>query len=54
MSNGTALTEDNLKVAAKEIIKLEKKHYYGEDNPRDRLKTIRGIIDNNYKNWEGK
>ena len=54
MSNGTASTEDNVIVAAKKIIKLEKKHYYGEDNPRDRLKTIRAIIDSNYKNGEEK
>ena len=54
MSNKTLLTEKNLKVATKEVIKLEKRHYYGEDNARDRLKAIRGIIDNNYKNWEEK
>ena len=54
MSNETLLTEKNLKVATKEVIKLEKRHYYGEDNARDRLKAIRGIIDNNYKNWEEK
>ena len=49
MNKETVLNKDNVIVAAKEIIKLEKKHYYGEDNPRDRLKNIRTIIDSNYK-----
>tara|TARA_B100000795_G_C22366957_1_gene274620 strand:- start:263 stop:427 length:165 start_codon:yes stop_codon:yes gene_type:complete len=54
MSDEKALVEKHVILAAKKIIKLERKHYYGEDNARDRLKKIREIIDSSYKNEEKK
>jgi RAB protein geranylgeranyltransferase component A len=52
MNDETVSVEKNVTLAAKEIIKLERKHYYGEDNAGGRLRKIREIIDNGYKNLE--
>lgn len=38
-----------VRLTAKDIINLERKSYYGEDNPRDRLRKIRELIDKAYK-----
>lgn len=41
--------DKKVRATAKEIISLERKSYYGEDQPRDRLRKIREVLDKAYK-----
>jgi len=41
--------KEDIRTAAKEIIRLERNSYYGDDNTRDRLRRIREILDQKTK-----